>query len=88
MKDLYINSNQLGIAGNLLNLIKSFLSDRYLRVLLNEQSSEWEKIKAGVPQGSILGSVFFLAYINDLPNGMSSTVKLFADDTSSFFNCS
>ena len=74
----------LGISGNLLNLIKSFLSDRYQRVLLNGQSSEWEKIKAGVPQGSILGPLFFLAYINDLSNGMSSTLKLFADDTSLF----
>ena len=73
-----------GITGNLFNLIKNFLSERYQRVVLNGQSSKWEKIKAGVPQGSILGPLFFLIYINDLPVGLKSGVKLFADDTSLF----
>ena len=73
-----------GISSDLLELIKNFLSNRFQRVVLNGQTSEWEKINAGVPQGSILGLLFFLIYINDLTNGTSSIAKLFADDTSLF----
>ena len=73
-----------GISGDLLELIKNFLSNRFQRVVLNGQTSEWGKINAGVPQGSILGPLFFLIYINDLTDGTSSIAKLFADDTSLF----
>ena len=71
-----------GVSGNLFQLIKSFLSGRFQRVLLNGQTSDWETIQAGVPQGSILGPLFFLIYINDLTDNLNSNVKLFADDTS------
>ena len=64
--------------------MESFLSERYQRVLINGQSSEWASIKAGVPQGSFLGPLLFLIYINDLSDGIISNVKLFADDTSIF----
>ena len=64
-----------------MKLIESFLSNRYQRVLLNGQSSTWLPIIAGVPQGSILGPLFFLIYINDLSKNLSSITKLFADDT-------
>ena len=73
-----------GVSGNLFQLIKSFLSGRFQRVLLNGQTSDWETIQAGVPQGSILGPLFFLIYINDLTDNLNSNVKLFADDTSLF----
>ena len=76
--------NSVGISGPLLKLIESFLSNRYQRVLLNGQSSTWLPIIAGVPQGSILGPLFFLIYINDLSKNFSSITKLFADDTSIF----
>ena len=72
--------NCVGITGNSLNLIESFLSNRFQWVVLNGQSP----VYAGVPQGSILGSLFFLIYTNDLSKDVSSTVKLFADDTSIF----
>ena len=74
----------IGISGIPLKLIESFLSGRYQRVLLNGQASSWSPVLAGVPQGSILGPLFFLIYINDLSHNLSSTVKLFADDTSVF----
>ena len=73
-----------GISGNLLNVLKHFLTNRKQRVVLNGQSSSWTNVKAGVPQGSILGPLLFLIYINDLADGLSSNTKLFADDTSLF----
>ena len=60
------------------------MSNRYQRVVLNGQASSWDDVKAGVPQGSILGPLFFLIYINDLSENLKSTVKLFVDDTSIF----
>ena len=54
------------------------------RVVLNGKCSEWSEITAGVPQGSVLGPLFFLICINDLVDGLSSDAKLFADDTSLF----
>ena len=74
----------IGISGNLLSLLKSFLSNRFQRVVLNGQCSSWPSVQAGVLQGSILGPLLFLIYINDLPGNLQSTVKLFADDTSLF----
>ena len=81
---LLFKMKSMGIAGNLLNLLENYLNGRYERVLLNGQSSTWLPIKAGVPQGSILGPLLFLIYINDLPDGLKSSAKLFADDTSLF----
>ena len=73
-----------GINGSLLKLIASFLSNRLQRVVLNGNCSTWKEVLAGVPQGSILGPLFFLIFINDLPIGLQSNVKIFADDTSLF----
>ena len=73
-----------GISGNLLLLLRSFLSNRKQRTVLNDQSSGLGNISAGVPQGSILGPLFFLTYINDLSQNLRYSVKLFADDTSLF----
>ena len=60
------------------------LKDRKQRVVLNGQNSAWANVKAGVPQGSTLGPLLFLIYINDLPDKPSTNVKLFADNTSLF----
>ena len=73
-----------GVSGQLLHLIRSFLKDRKQRTVLNGKSSIWGDIAAGVPQGSILGPLFFLVYINDLTENLKCNVKLFADDTSLF----
>ena len=77
-----LNSN--GVSGKLLNLIKSFLSECYQRVVLNGKSSSWKPVLAGVPQGSVLGPLFCLVYINDLVDNLASDVRLLADDTSLF----
>ena len=65
-----------GVSGQLLSLIKSFLGDRKQRTVLNRQCSNWGDILAGVPQGSILGPLFFLVYINDLTADLKCKVKL------------
>ena len=83
-KGLLFKLKQNGISGNLLNVITDFLYQRKQRVVLNGQHSSWTNIEAGVPQGSILGPLFFLIYINDLSDGLTSNPKLFADDTSLF----
>ena len=73
---------QNSISDDLLNILSDFLRNRKQRVILNGQSSSWTNVNAGVPQGSILGPLLFLIYINDLSDGLSSNAKLFADDTS------
>ena len=73
---------QNGISVNLVETLTCFLKYRKQSVVLNGQNSSWENIEAGVPQGSILGSLLFLIFINDLPNNLSTNVKLFADNNS------
>ena len=73
-----------GVSGQLLTLIKSFLKDRKQRTVLNGQCCNWGNTLAGVSQGSILGPLFFLVYINDLTADLKCSVKFFADDTSLF----
>ena len=68
----------------MINILNDFLTNRKQRVVLNGQCSSWVDIRAGVLQGSILGHLLFLIYVNDLPNGLKSEYKLFADDTSLF----
>ena len=74
----------MGISGELIKLLENYLSNRLQRVVLNGQTSPWRPVLPGVPQGSILGPLLFLIYINDLPNRLKSNAKLFADDTSLF----
>ena len=72
------------MSGKLLRLIKDFLSNRKQRVVLNGQCFSWMDVQAGVHQGSILGPLLFLIYIDDVPDNLVSNPKLFADDTSLF----
>ena len=81
---LIFKLKQNGISNNLFNLLSNFLINRKQRVVLNGQTFSWAVVNAGVPQGSILGPLLFLIYINDIADGFSSNAKLFADDTSLF----
>ena len=69
-----------GIKGTTHSWIKSFLLDRTQRVVVDGESSDWASVESGVPQGTVLGPMLFLAYINDLPKCVQSRVRLFADD--------
>ena len=70
-----------GVQGRTLGWIESFLLGRSQTVVLNGESSDELPVLSGVPQGSVLGPILFLLYINDLPENLQSQVRLFADDT-------
>ena len=71
-----------GITGNALSMIRSYLSGRNQKCQLGDKMSTARRIECGIPQGSILGPLFFLIYINDLPQCLNhATARLFADDT-------
>lgn len=74
----------LGITDSLHEWFSNYLTDRKQRVVFNGCNSEWQKITAGVPQGSILGPLLFLIYINDLPNEIKNNIRIYADDTTLF----
>ena len=69
-----------GIRGNTHQWISSFLNSRTQQVLIEGQSSEKVPVVSGVPQGSVLGPVLILVFINDLPDNINSSTRLFADD--------
>ena len=81
---LYKLQHLFGIGGNLLGFIQSYLHERSQCVVVDGKNSNWISVPSGVPQGSILGPLFFLLFINDMPNVSESTTALFADDAKCF----
>ena len=77
---LLLKLRNYGIHGRLHRWLGSFLTHRLQRVILNGTYSDWARVISGVPQGTILGPLLFLFYINDLPDHVKSTAKMFADD--------
>jgi len=72
---------QYGIDGAANRWIKSFMSGRTQRVVVEGEASDELEVTSGVPQGSVLGPCLFLYYINNVAEGLASSVRLFADDT-------
>ena len=73
-----------GIRGKLLDWIKSYLTNRQQKVVLNGASSDWLRVYSGVPQGSVLGPLLFNIYVNDIPSVVESQTLMFVDDTKIF----
>ena len=73
-----------GISGNVLDWVQDFLTNRSQKVIINGAQSEEKEVTSGIPQGSVLGPILFVLYINDLPSNVQSEIRLFADDTKLF----
>ena len=81
---LIFKLKQNGVSGGLLKLFENYLHNRKQRVVLNGTYSDYSIIESGVPQGSVLGPLLFLIYINDFEKNINSNINFFADDTMFF----
>ena len=79
---LIFKLSQYGIDGNLLNWITSYLQNRSQKCFVGSSFSDEKQVNAGVPQGSVLGPLFFLIYVNDITESLLSISRLYADDSS------
>ena len=84
MKKLILKLHQYGIRGDTLSWIKDFLDNRKQTVVINGINSDEIPVSSGVPQGSVLGPILFLAYIYELPEQVKSRERLFADHTAMY----
>jgi len=78
---LLLKLERYGVVGRTLSWIAAFLENRTQQVVVDGATSEQGSVSSGVPQGSVIAPALFLAFINDLPDSISSEVRLFADDT-------
>ena len=72
------------MGNSIINWIEQWLTDRKQRVVVDGEVSSWKSVSSGVPQGSVLGPILFLVYINDLEEGVTGSILKFADDTKLF----
>ena len=70
-----------GMVNSIINWIEQWLTDRRQRVVVDGEVSSWKSVLSGVPQGSVLGPIIFLVYINDLEEGVTGKILKFAEDT-------
>ena len=82
--DVLFKLQAYGVEGELLNLLKDYPDNHGQTVVLNGQTTEWRKINSGLTQRSVLEPLLFLIFIYDLPDGITSICKIFADDISLF----
>ena len=87
-KRLILKLKMLGIGGKLLGVIEDFLTNRTFRVCVEGKLSSLMEVLSGIPQGSVLGPLLFLIFINDLPDNLKCFTKLFADDLKLIGNAS
>ena len=78
---LLIKLKGYGVNGKVLSWVKTFLTDRRQKVLVNQSQSDWATVTSGIPQGSVLGPLLFIIFINDLPDCVKSAIKICVDDT-------
>ena len=81
---LIFKLKQSGVSGSLLKLLQNYLNSRKQRVVLNGSPADFPTIESSVPQGSVLGPLLFLIYVNDLEKNIKSDINFFADDTMLF----
>ena len=77
---LILKLRKFDIGGVLIDWLEAFLTNRQQRVVLGNSTSDWIRVTSRVPQGSVLASTLFAAFINDLPKSLSNQCKLYADD--------
>ena len=78
---LHYKLKQLGFCQEIRRRLRSYLNGRKQRVVIGESHSEWRPVTSGVPQGSVLGPLLFVVFINDMPAVDNHIIKLFADDS-------
>ena len=81
---LIIKLKSHGMGHSIINWIEQWLTDRKQRVVVDGEASSWKSVLSGVPQGSVLGPMLFLVYIDDLEEGVTGNILSFADDTKLF----
>ena len=84
IRDRLCKLKKINIRNDLINWIEAFITNRRQKVAVNGKESKWHKVTSGIPQGSVLGSLLFVLYVNDLPDLTKSNTFLFADDIKIF----